>query len=58
MIGVMRFGSMGKHRSLYVGPYEILKPVEKVAYKIKLQSDLAPVHPVFHVYMLKICIGD
>ena len=42
----------------YVGPYEILKRVVKVAYELKLPNDLAPVHSVFHVSMLKKCIGD
>ena len=38
--------------------YEILKRVRKVAYELKLPSELASVHPVFHVSMLKKCIGD
>lgn len=50
--GVMRSGKMGKHSPPYVGPYEILMMVEKVAYKLKLQCLLAPVHPMFHVYIL------
>ena len=39
-------------------PYEIMKWVLKVAYKFELPSELAPVHPVFHVSILKKCIGD
>jgi len=58
MKGVMRFGKKGKLRPRYVGPYEILKRVEKVAYELKLPIELAPVHPVFHISMLKKCIGD
>ena len=30
----------------------------KVAYALKLPSELASVHPMFHVSMLKKCIGD
>ena len=31
---------------------------EKVAYEFKLRSELASVHPVFHVSMPKKCIGN
>ncbi|WMV25057.1 hypothetical protein MTR67_018442 [Solanum verrucosum] len=55
---VMRFGKKGKLSPRYVGPYEILKRVRKVAYELKLPIELAPVHPVFHISMLKKCIGD
>ena len=41
-----------------MGPYEILQRVGKVAYELKLPNELASVHPVFHVSMLKKCIGD
>ena len=54
----MRFGKKGKLSPQYVIPYEILKRVGKVFYELKLQSELAPVHPVFHVSMLKKCIGN
>ena len=40
------------------GSYEVLQRVGKVAYKLKLPSELALVHSVFHVSMLKKCIGD
>ena len=42
----------------YVGPYEILQRVGEVAYELALPVDLAVVHPVFHVSMLKKCLGD
>ncbi|WMV18621.1 hypothetical protein MTR67_012006, partial [Solanum verrucosum] len=42
----------------YVGPYQILKRVGKVAYELDLPNKLTPIHPVFHVSMLKKCIGD
>ena len=41
-----------------VGPFEILQRVGKVAYELKLPSELASVHLVFHVTKLKKCIGD
>ncbi|KAK4712763.1 hypothetical protein R3W88_018670 [Solanum pinnatisectum] len=54
----MRFGRKGKLSPRYVGPYEILKHIGNVAYELNLPSELASVHPVFHVSMLKKCIGD
>ena len=35
-----------------------MQRVVKVSYELKLPSEFASVHPVFHVYMLKKCIGD
>ena len=55
---VVIFDNKGKLSPRYVGPYEILQRVCKVAYELKLPSQLALVHPVFHVSMLKKCIGD
>ncbi|XP_069155635.1 uncharacterized protein [Solanum lycopersicum] len=37
---------------------KVLQRVDKVDYKLKLPSELALVHPVFHVSMLKKCIVD
>ena len=56
--GVVRFGKKGKLSPRYVGPYEILQRVGKVAYELKLPRELTSVHPVFHVSMLRKCIGD
>ena len=58
MKGVMRFCKKGKLSPLYVGHYEVLVRVRKVAYKLRLPSELAFVHPVFHISMLKKCIDD
>ncbi|WMV37212.1 hypothetical protein MTR67_030597 [Solanum verrucosum] len=58
MKGVMRFGKKGKLSPRYVGQYQTLKRVGKVAYELDLPNELAPVHPVLHVSMLKKCIGD
>ncbi|WMV57889.1 hypothetical protein MTR67_051274 [Solanum verrucosum] len=54
---VMRFGKKGKLSSRYVGPYIILKRVDNVAYELELPVELAVVHPVFHICLLKKCVG-
>ena len=58
MKGVKRFGKKGKLSPRYVGPFKILSRFGKVAYELELPSYLASVHPVFHVSLLKKCIGD
>ena len=58
MKGVVRFVKKGKLSPRYVGPYEILQRVGKVAYELKLPSELSLVHSDFHVSMLTKCIGD
>ena len=58
MKGVMRFGKKRKLSPRYVGHYEIVKRVGKIVYELKLPSELALVHPIFHVSMLKKCITD
>ena len=56
--GVIRFGRKGKFTLRYVGPYEILQRVGEVAYELALPTELASFHLVFHVSMLKKCLGD
>ena len=55
---VMRFGKKGKLSPRFVGPFEILKCISKVAYKLVLLPTLAGVHNVFHVSMLRRYIPD
>lgn len=42
----------------YVGPYEIVKKIGKVAYKLNLPLDMSSIHLIFHVSMLRKLIGD
>ena len=56
--GVMRFGKKEKLSPRYIGPYKIIRRVGQVAYELELPQELSAVHPVFHVSMLRKCIGD
>ncbi|WMV23892.1 hypothetical protein MTR67_017277 [Solanum verrucosum] len=58
MKGVMGFGKKGKLSSRYIGPYRISKRIDNVAYELELPQELAAVHLVFHISMLKKCMGD
>ena len=54
----MRFRKKGKLSPRFVGPFEILKRIGKVAYELALPPTLAGVHNVFHVSMLRKYILD
>ncbi|WMV40704.1 hypothetical protein MTR67_034089 [Solanum verrucosum] len=58
MKGAMRFGKKGKLSPRYIGPYRIVKRISNVAYELDLPQELATVHPVFHISMLKKCMGN
>ncbi|WMV57982.1 hypothetical protein MTR67_051367 [Solanum verrucosum] len=58
MKAFMRFGKKGKLSPRYIGPYRISKRIGNVAYELELSQELAAVHPVFHISMLKKCMGD
>ncbi|KAL5540473.1 hypothetical protein UlMin_043941 [Ulmus minor] len=51
-------GKKGKLSPRYIGPFEILERIGKVAYKLALPSELAAVHNVFHVSMLRKYVSD
>ena len=55
---VLRFGKKGKLNPRYIGSYKILKRTGKVAYELELPAKLAAVHPIFHISLLKKCVGD
>ncbi|WMV46495.1 hypothetical protein MTR67_039880 [Solanum verrucosum] len=58
MKGVMRFGKKGKLSPRYIGPYRIYKRIDNVAYELEQPQELAVVHPVFHISILKKCMGN
>ena len=55
---ILRFGKRGKLSPQYIGAYEILDKVGEVAYRLRLPSELANIHDVFHVSMLHKYIAD
>jgi hypothetical protein len=58
MKGVTRFGKKGKLNPRYIGPFEILKRVGLMAYRLALLPELANIHNVFQVFMLRKYISD
>ncbi|GJV79696.1 hypothetical protein Tco_1515566 [Tanacetum coccineum] len=56
--GVRHFGKKGKLAPRYVGPFEILKRICPVAYRLRLPKELSEVHDTFHVSNLKKCLAD
>ena len=56
--GVLRFGKKGKLSPRYMGPYEIVERIGKVAYRLRLRPELTRMHDVFHVSMLRKYIAD
>ncbi|GJY08972.1 putative reverse transcriptase domain-containing protein [Tanacetum coccineum] len=55
---VVRFGKKGKLTPRFVGPFEIIKKVGPIAYKLDLLEELDGVHDTFHVSNLKKCLAD
>ncbi|WMV42071.1 hypothetical protein MTR67_035456 [Solanum verrucosum] len=58
MKGVMRFGKKRKLILRYIGPYRISKRIGNVAYELELPPELATIHPIFHIFVLKNRLGD
>ena len=49
---------MGKVVLLYIGPFEVLRKVGKVAYGLALPPQFQHIHNVFHVFILKPYVPD
>ena len=50
---ILRFGRKRKLSPRFIGSYEILERVGPVAYRLALSLELAELHDVFHVSMLR-----
>ena len=51
--GIERFRKKGKLSPRFIGPFEILSRIGKVAYELALPPQMQHVHNVFHVSLLK-----
>nr|GEV66803.1 hypothetical protein [Tanacetum cinerariifolium] len=56
--GIIRFGKRGKLSPRYIGPFEIIKRIGPVAYKLELPEKLHGIHNTFHVSNLKKCLAN
>ena len=50
---MLRFGKKGNLSPRFISPYEILERVGPIAYRLALPPELAKLHNVFHVSMLR-----
>ena len=50
---VLRFGKKRKQSLRFIGPYEVLEIIGAMAYQLTLPPELAKLHNVFHVSMLR-----
>ncbi|GJW12368.1 hypothetical protein Tco_1578195 [Tanacetum coccineum] len=48
----------GKLAPKYIGPFEILERIGRVAYRLRLPEELSSVHDTFHVLNFKKCLAD
>ena len=55
---MVRFGMRGKLSPRYIRPFEIVDRIGPVAYRLDLPEELARVHNVFHISMLRKYISD
>ena len=58
MKGVVRFGRSKKLALRYIGPFQIIERIGKLAYRVELSSSMAGVHNVFHVSHLRKYVHD
>lgn len=58
MKGIIRCRKKGKLIPILIGPFEIVKHVGDVAYEFSLLKNIGTFHLVFHVLMIKKCMGN
>nr|GFA82229.1 hypothetical protein [Tanacetum cinerariifolium] len=56
--GIIHFEKRGKLSPRYIRPFEIIKKICLVAYKLDLPEKLRGIHNTFHVSNLKKCLAD
>ncbi|GJV98522.1 putative reverse transcriptase domain-containing protein [Tanacetum coccineum] len=56
--GVVQFRKKEKLAPRFIGPFEIIKRIGPVAYRLRLSKELNGVHDTFHVSNLKKCLAD
>ncbi|GKG29356.1 hypothetical protein Tco_0416721, partial [Tanacetum coccineum] len=56
--GVVHFRKKGKLAPRFVGPFDTIKRISPVAYRLDLHKELNGVHDTFHVSNLKKCLAD
>ncbi|KAK1682237.1 hypothetical protein QYE76_043085 [Lolium multiflorum] len=54
--GMQRFQLKGKLAPRYVGPFKVLSRRGEVSYKLELPEEMAAVHDVFHISLLRKCL--
>ena len=50
---IILFGKKGKLSPRFIGPYEVLERIGPVSYRLALPLELAKLHDVFHVLMIR-----
>ncbi|KAJ9555962.1 hypothetical protein OSB04_010576 [Centaurea solstitialis] len=55
---LIRFRKRGKLGPRFIGPFEIVARVGKVAYRLELPPELSQIHDTFHVSQLRKCLAD
>ena len=50
---ILRFGKKGKLSLMFIDPYEVLERIGPVSYRLELPLELAKLHNVFHVSILR-----
>ena len=50
---ILRFGKKGKLSPRFIRSYEVLEQIGPMAYRLEHPSELAKLHNVFHVSMLR-----
>ncbi|KAI3819645.1 hypothetical protein L1987_13487 [Smallanthus sonchifolius] len=56
--GIRRFRKRGKLSPRFIGPFQIMDRVGKVAYRLELLEELSGIHSTFHVSHLRKCLAE